>query len=90
MLYVMCVIVCGSLVETVSACCLWSTAMLHGLRCVCVLCCVFVFVCVWCLMCLCVSCEAYRVMLYGVFGCGVFLLCVVHVGVFVCCVWFIA
>ena len=35
--------------------------------------------------------ETYPVMLYGVFICGVlFFVCVVHVGVFVCCAGFIA
>ena len=40
-------------------------------------------------MCLCVF-ETCRVVLYGAFICGVFFVCVVHVGVFVCCVGCIA
>ena len=51
-----------------------------------------VFVCVCCfVMCLRVLLETYRVILHGVFMCGVlFFVCALHVGVFVCCVCFIA
>ena len=70
-------VVCG-LLRWCTVCDLFA-CFLCVCACVCLGC--YVFVCVF---------ETCRVMLYGAFICGMYFVCVVHAGVFVCCVGCVA